>query len=343
LVTASGAQAASDAMAPVRPARGASVSAVFHRGTGNFSRADFPQTSALDQLHDAGLRLLNLRMRPAPRVSFPQPSPHGFHRVVYDEWAIGQHARRRLRPDRNARLHDPQPALSTAPRASVDMPRRGRVKLADPSDYALTYLTVLTLLARSGAGGGLGWNVDGRASGHHRRSATGRRSRGSSSTTWDPDRARAESASGVFHGIRHSRRTAKSRSTSALLRTLRSAQRSVGAPHCLHVRQRADGLWALASSRHRSALLGRPTAEFVALWMRSIARRLSCTATIHTCFCPRQRRDGVPGPKPTVLISPASAMPDAAVAGSDRPRGEIFRVLAVCSRNKHLLAGQKRA
>ena len=86
-------------------------------------------------------------------------SPHGFHRVVYDDWgdagnphvAICVHG-----IGRNARDFD---ALATALAAThrvlcVDMPGRGRSDwLADPNDYVFpTYLTVLTaLIARSGA------------------------------------------------------------------------------------------------------------------------------------------------------------------------------------------------
>jgi pimeloyl-ACP methyl ester carboxylesterase len=90
---------------------------------------------------------------------FRSLSPHGFHRVVYDEWGA---------PDntdvvicvhgvgRNARDFDDL-AVVLAPThrvLSVDMPGRGRSDwLADPNDYVFTtYLTVLTaLIARSGA------------------------------------------------------------------------------------------------------------------------------------------------------------------------------------------------
>jgi pimeloyl-ACP methyl ester carboxylesterase len=86
-------------------------------------------------------------------------SPHGFHRVVYDEWGAPGN------PDvvicvhgvgRNARdFDDLAAALADTHRVlSVDMPGRGRSDwLADPNDYVFpTYLTVLTaLIARSGA------------------------------------------------------------------------------------------------------------------------------------------------------------------------------------------------
>jgi pimeloyl-ACP methyl ester carboxylesterase len=86
-------------------------------------------------------------------------SPHGFHRVVYDEW--GDAANMRVAVcvhgvGRNARDFDAlAEALADTHRVlSVDMPGRGRSDwLADPNDYVFpTYLTVLTaLIARSGA------------------------------------------------------------------------------------------------------------------------------------------------------------------------------------------------
>jgi len=86
-------------------------------------------------------------------------SPHGFHRVVYDEW--GDPANPRVvvcvhGVGRNARdFDDLAAALAGTHRVlSVDMPGRGRSAwLADPNDYVFaTYLTVLTaLIARSGA------------------------------------------------------------------------------------------------------------------------------------------------------------------------------------------------
>lgn len=90
---------------------------------------------------------------------FRSLSPHGFHRVVYDEWGapgndnvvICVHG-----VGRNARdFDDLAAALAPTHRVlSVDMPGRGRSDwLADPNDYVFpTYLTVLTaLVARSGA------------------------------------------------------------------------------------------------------------------------------------------------------------------------------------------------
>ena len=86
-------------------------------------------------------------------------SPHGFHRVVYDEWGepgnpavvVCVHG-----VGRNARdFDDLAAALAPTHRVlCVDMPGRGRSEwLADPNDYVFpTYLTVLTaLVARSGA------------------------------------------------------------------------------------------------------------------------------------------------------------------------------------------------
>lgn len=86
-------------------------------------------------------------------------SPHGFHRVVYDEW--GDPANPRVVVcvhgiGRNGRDFDElAAALADTHRVlSVDMPGRGRSDwLADPDDYVFpTYLTTLTaLIARSGA------------------------------------------------------------------------------------------------------------------------------------------------------------------------------------------------
>jgi pimeloyl-ACP methyl ester carboxylesterase len=90
---------------------------------------------------------------------FRSLSPHGFHRVVFDEWGEPGN------PDvvicvhgvgRNARdFDDLAAALAGTHRVlSVDMPGRGRSDwLADPNDYVFpTYLTVLTaVIARCGA------------------------------------------------------------------------------------------------------------------------------------------------------------------------------------------------
>jgi pimeloyl-ACP methyl ester carboxylesterase len=99
-------------------------------------------------------------MKPEGREGhFRSLSPHGFHRVVYDEWGEPDN------PDvvicvhgvgRNARdFDDLAMALASTHRVlNVDMPGRGRSDwLADPNDYVFpTYLTVLTaLIARSGA------------------------------------------------------------------------------------------------------------------------------------------------------------------------------------------------
>ncbi len=99
-------------------------------------------------------------MNPVRREGhFRSLSPHGFHRVVYDEWGdrdnpavvICVHG-----VGRNARDFDDL-AVALAPThrvLNVDMPGRGRSDwLADPNDYVFpTYLTVLTaLVARSGA------------------------------------------------------------------------------------------------------------------------------------------------------------------------------------------------
>ena len=90
---------------------------------------------------------------------FRSLSPHGFHRVVYDEWGEPGNANVVISVHgvgRNARdFDDLASALVTTHRVlSVDMPGRGRSDwLADPNDYVFpTYLTVLTaLVARSGA------------------------------------------------------------------------------------------------------------------------------------------------------------------------------------------------
>ena len=90
---------------------------------------------------------------------FKSLSPHGFHRVVYDEWGDPDNARVVVCVHgigRNARdFADLAAALVVTHRViSVDMPGRGRSQwLADPHDYVFpTYLTVLTaLIARSGA------------------------------------------------------------------------------------------------------------------------------------------------------------------------------------------------
>jgi len=90
---------------------------------------------------------------------FQSLSPHGFHRVVYDEWGDPGNPRVVIcvhGVGRNARdFDDLATALAGTHRVlSVDMPGRGRSAwLADPNDYVFaTYLTVLTaLIARSGA------------------------------------------------------------------------------------------------------------------------------------------------------------------------------------------------
>ena len=90
---------------------------------------------------------------------FQSLSPHGFHRVVYDEWGDPGNPRVVIcvhGVGRNARDFDELAAalVGTHRVLSVDMPGRGRSAwLADPNDYVFaTYLTVLTaLIARSGA------------------------------------------------------------------------------------------------------------------------------------------------------------------------------------------------
>jgi len=99
-------------------------------------------------------------MNPERReLHFRSLSPHGFHRVVYDEW--GDPANTRVvvcvhGVGRNARdFDDLAAALAPSHRIlAVDMPGRGRSDwLADPNDYVFpTYLTTLTaLIAKSGA------------------------------------------------------------------------------------------------------------------------------------------------------------------------------------------------
>jgi pimeloyl-ACP methyl ester carboxylesterase len=90
---------------------------------------------------------------------FKSLSPHGFHRVVYDEWGNLDNGRVVICVHgigRNARDFDDLAAalVETHRVISVDMPGRGRSDwLANPNDYIFpTYLTVLTaLIARSGA------------------------------------------------------------------------------------------------------------------------------------------------------------------------------------------------
>jgi pimeloyl-ACP methyl ester carboxylesterase len=90
---------------------------------------------------------------------FQSLSPHGFHRVVYDEWGDQGNPRVVIcvhGVGRNARDFDDLAAALAGTRRvlCVDMPGRGRSAwLADPNDYVFaTYLTVLTaLIARSGA------------------------------------------------------------------------------------------------------------------------------------------------------------------------------------------------
>ena len=90
---------------------------------------------------------------------FKSLSPHGFHRVVYDEWGDPDNMRVVVcvhGVGRNARdFTDLAAALLDTHRViSIDMPGRGRSEwLADPNDYVFpTYLTVLTaLIARTGA------------------------------------------------------------------------------------------------------------------------------------------------------------------------------------------------
>jgi len=90
---------------------------------------------------------------------FASLSPHGFHRVVYDEWGDAANPRVLICVHgigRNAHDFDALAAAiaDTHRVISVDMPGRGRSDwLSDPNDYVFpTYLTVLTaLIARSGA------------------------------------------------------------------------------------------------------------------------------------------------------------------------------------------------
>jgi len=90
---------------------------------------------------------------------FKSLSPHGFHRVVYDEWGDPDNMRVVVcvhGVGRNARDFTDLAAslLDTHRVISIDMPGRGRSEwLADPNDYVFpTYLTVLTaLIARTGA------------------------------------------------------------------------------------------------------------------------------------------------------------------------------------------------
>jgi len=90
---------------------------------------------------------------------FKSLSPHGFHRVVYDEWGDPGNARVVIcvhGVGRNARdFADLAVALIATHRVvAVDMPGRGRSDwLADPNDYVFpTYLAVLNaLIARTGA------------------------------------------------------------------------------------------------------------------------------------------------------------------------------------------------
>jgi pimeloyl-ACP methyl ester carboxylesterase len=97
-------------------------------------------------------------MTAAPRERhFRGLSPHGFHRVVYDEWGDADNPRVVVCVHgigRNARDFDElAAALANTHRVlAVDMPGRGRSDwLADPNDYAFpTYLATLTaLIARS--------------------------------------------------------------------------------------------------------------------------------------------------------------------------------------------------
>jgi pimeloyl-ACP methyl ester carboxylesterase len=89
---------------------------------------------------------------------FRSLSPHGFHRVVYDEWGDPGNTRVVIcvhGVGRNARDFDElAAALADTHRViSIDMPGRGRSDwLTDPNDYVFpTYLTVLNaLIARSG-------------------------------------------------------------------------------------------------------------------------------------------------------------------------------------------------
>ena len=191
---------------------------------------------------------------------FQSLSPHGFHRVVYDEWGDPGNPRVVIcvhGVGRNARdFDDLAAALAGTHRVlSVDMPGRGRSDwLADPNDYVFpTYLTVLTaLIARSGAEtvgwvgtsmGGLLGIIDGGA-------AATRRSRGSSSTTSAPRSSlpRSSGSAGTSASTRRSRPTTRSRITSVRFRRRsdRSPTRNGSALRVSNVRQRADGRWGLA-------------------------------------------------------------------------------------------------
>lgn len=91
-------------------------------------------------------------------------SPHGFHRVVYDEWGDPDNPRVVVCVHgigRNARdFDDLAGALVDTHRVlSVDMPGRGRSEwLADPNDYVFpTYLAVLNALVARSRAETVGW------------------------------------------------------------------------------------------------------------------------------------------------------------------------------------------
>src|SRR5262245_6716943 len=95
---------------------------------------------------------------------FRSLSPHGFHRVVYDEWGAPGNSNVVIclhGVGRNARdFDDLATALAPTHRVlSVEMPGRGLSDwLADPNDYVVpTYLTLLTALSARGGAEQVGW------------------------------------------------------------------------------------------------------------------------------------------------------------------------------------------
>ena len=257
-------------------------------------------------------------MRPAPRVSFPQPFAARFSpKSSTTSGAIGttcasSSASTASDATRTTSMILPRPARH-APRAfrrhARPRPQRvarrsGRLRFPD-----LSHGPQCAACKKRRRNGGLGRNVDGRAPRHHRRRATehaDRAARRQRRRAHDRTR-RAGADPRIFRRRSHIRDVRRNRAVRPHgFRTLRYAQRrSVGAPHSsptfVNAPTGAGGSRTIPASRCRFGR--RPRRRICGrCGMRSIARRLSCTAAIQTCSRRKTAAEmAARGPKPTVL------------------------------------------
>ena len=244
-------------------------------------------------------------MNPQRReLHFKSLSPHGFHRVVYDEW--GDPANMRVAicvhgVGRNAHdFDDLAAALAGTHRVlSIDMPGRGRSAwLADPGDYVFaTYLTALTaLIARSGAetvdwvgtsmGGLLGIVMAAQP-----QTPVAKLVVNDIKSPSSPPRSSA--SAGTSASIRRSRPTTKSRATSAPCppRSARSPMRNGSSSRFpMSGNERTadgDSLTIRASPFFAQRLRRRTSGR---CGMPFVARHSFCAAANPICYRPKRRR-----------------------------------------------------